>query len=84
VNKISGIPRETARRKPKVLQGAGWLVQTDDGWVVNREQTDPDLREFTLETARRFPATANDLVRVLRDADVPPLLSRAPRTRHCR
>jgi hypothetical protein len=74
VNQFSGIPRETARRKLKVLQDAGWLLETDDGWVVNRDKTDSDLREFTLETARRFLATANDLVCVLRDAEVQPPL----------
>ena len=69
VTQITGIPRETARRKLKSLGEAGWLLDTKAGWVLNRDRTDPDLRGFTLETARRFLATANDIVQALRDAD---------------
>ena len=69
VAQITGIPRETARRKLKTLAEAGWLVDTKEGWIVNRGRTDPDLRTFSLETARRFLATASDIVQVLRDAE---------------
>lgn len=68
VTQISGVPRETARRKLRILQQAGWLLRTEAGWIVNRDRTEPDLREFSLETLRRFLATANDLVRVLESA----------------
>jgi hypothetical protein len=69
VAQITGIPRESARRKLRALGEAGWLLETKAGWIVNRDRTDPDLRRFTLETARRFLAVANDIVQVLRDAD---------------
>ncbi len=69
VTQITGIPRETARRKLKALGEAGWLLDTKAGWIVNRDRVEPDLRSFTLETARRYLATANDVVQVLRDAD---------------
>lgn len=69
VTQITGIPRETARRKLRTLGEAGWLVETEAGWIVNRDRVEPDLREFTLETARRFLAAGNDVVRALRDAE---------------
>jgi hypothetical protein len=69
VAQITGIPRETARRKLRALGEAGWLHDTSAGWIVNRDRVDPDLRCFTLETLRRFLTTANDIVQVLRDAD---------------
>ena len=68
VSQITGIPRETARRKLGKLRERGWLVEAADGWVVDRTRISPELREFSLETVRRFLATANDLVRALEDA----------------
>jgi hypothetical protein len=68
VSQITGIPRETARRKLKKLEERGWLIESRDGWVVDRTRIGPELRAFSLETVRRFLATANDLVRALEDA----------------
>jgi hypothetical protein len=68
VAQITGIPRETARRKLGKLQKRGWLIEARDGWVVDRTRIGPELRAFSLETVRRFLATANDLVHALEDA----------------
>lgn len=68
VTQITGIPRETVRRKLRGLGEAGWLVETDDGWLVNRERIDPELRRLTRESARRFLAAARDMNAALRDA----------------
>jgi hypothetical protein len=65
---ITGIPRETVRRKLLVLRDQRWIVETADGWTVNREAVDPELRAFTLESTRRLIAAAQDVVRMLRDA----------------
>jgi hypothetical protein len=69
LTQITQIPRETVRRKLNILRELGWIVETDDGWLVNRDKHDPELREFTFETARRFLAAANDVTRALRDAE---------------
>lgn len=69
VSQITRFPRETVRRKLNILRELGWIVETEQGWMLNRDKTDPELREFTLETARRFLAAASDVVRALRDAE---------------
>lgn len=69
VAQITHIPRETVRRKLNILRELGWIVEAEQGWMLNRDKTDPELREFTLETARRFLAAASDVVRALRDAE---------------
>ena len=69
VTQITGVPRETARRKLLALGEAGWLVETKAGWVVNRDRLEPELREFTRESMRRFVAAAGEVNAVLRDAE---------------
>jgi hypothetical protein len=68
VTQITGVPRETARRKLRALGAAGWIVETEAGWVINRDRVDPDLREFTRESVRRFLGAAGDVNAVLLDA----------------
>jgi hypothetical protein len=68
VTQITGVPRETVRRKLRALAEAGWLVETEGGWVVDRDRIDPELRQFTRESARRFLVAARDVSAVLRDA----------------
>lgn len=51
---ITDIPRETARRKLERLERDGWILRTDAGWLLDVERVDPALREFTLESIRRF------------------------------
>lgn len=69
VTQITGIPRETVRRKLRMLGDAGWLTETEAGWVVNRDSIGPEVRELTRESVRRFMATASDLSNALRDAE---------------
>jgi hypothetical protein len=70
---ITGIPRETVRRKLLVLRDQGWIIENGEGWILNREAVDPELRAFTLESTRRLIAAAQDVVRMLRDAgELPP------------
>ena len=51
---ITGIPRETARRKLAALERDGWVLRTDAGWLLDVARVDPELREFTRESIRRF------------------------------
>jgi predicted transcriptional regulator len=69
VTQITGVPRETVRRKLRALVEAGWLVETEAGWVVNRDRFEPELREFTRESMRRFLAAAAEVTAVLLDAE---------------
>lgn len=66
---ITRLPRETVRRKLARLAEHRWIEHTSQGWVSSGAHLEPTLREFTRETVRRFLATADELSRVLRDAD---------------
>lgn len=67
VSHITGIPRETVRRKLARLKQAGWIKQTDAGWLVVPGRTE-ELRGLTEESVRRFLATAGALVNTLQAA----------------
>jgi hypothetical protein len=64
---ITGIPKETVRRKLLKLSGAGWIAQQGEGWVINRE-TVVDLRDFTRESMTRLLSTADHVRSLLKDA----------------
>jgi len=66
---ITRLRRETVRRKLARLAEQRWIEHTTQGWVSSGARLEPTLREFTRETVRRFVATADELARVLRDAD---------------
>lgn len=65
---ITGIPRETARRKLAWLESQQYVEKTAEGWVVSSARAEPELREFTRETTWRLLATAEQLVHQLRHA----------------
>lgn len=64
---ITGIPRETARRKLATLEADGWLLRTRAGWVLDVGRIDPALRPFTLESIRRFLRSARVMQAALDD-----------------
>ena len=64
---ITGIPKETVRRKLLKLSQAGWIVQQGEGWVINRE-TFVDLRDFTRESMTRMLSTADHVRSLLKEA----------------
>jgi hypothetical protein len=66
---ITGIPRETVRRKLEWLAVRGFVERTDKGWVVSRGRLEPDLREFTRESAMRLLAVADEMRVILTDSD---------------
>jgi hypothetical protein len=69
IAQITGIPRETARRKLERLAAARHVQRTKDGWVVSTERAEPELREFTRESVRRLLAVADEVMSALRDAE---------------
>jgi len=68
LSEMTGVPRETARRKLAALRSAGWITYTPLGWVIVPESIDADVRRFTLESTRRFLTAAAEVHRALRDA----------------
>jgi hypothetical protein len=66
---ITGIPRETVRRKLEWLADQKFIKRTDRGWMVIRDRLEPDLREITRENLRRMLATADQLRQILQDSD---------------
>jgi hypothetical protein len=69
IAQITGIPRETARRKLARLEADRFVQRGPDGWVVSTERIEPDLREFTRESVYRLLAVADEIMVALRDAD---------------
>ena len=76
IAQITGIPRETARRKLERLAADRYIQRTSRGWVVSGERTEPELREFTRESVYRLLAVADEIMAALKDADLNSHLSR--------
>ena len=66
---ITGIPRETARRKLAQLEKDQYIRKVPKGWAVTTARVDPDLRDFTRESVMRLLAVADEIMAALRDAD---------------
>lgn len=57
------------RRKLERLAADCHVQRTGDGWVVSRERVEPELREFTRESAYGLLASPDKIMAALRDAD---------------
>jgi DNA-binding transcriptional ArsR family regulator len=69
---ISGLPRETVRRKLEQLRERGKVERTPHGsWQVTMAAVDAESRDFTVETVRRLLASADHIGRVLDHAAEP-------------
>jgi len=66
---ITGIPRETVRRKVERLAEQRWVRREGEGWVVSVDRVDPDLREFSRESTWRLMAVADEIKAALSSAD---------------
>lgn len=66
---ITGIPRETARRKLAQLVESHSVCKVSRGWVVSSARVEPELRDFTRESVMRLLAVADEIMAALRDAD---------------
>ncbi|MFZ4482000.1 MAG: hypothetical protein ACOYNZ_19150, partial [Rhodoferax sp.] len=69
IAQITGIPRETTRRKLAMLADKKYISKVAQGWVISSERTEPDLRDFTRESVMRLLAVADEITTALRDAD---------------
>jgi hypothetical protein len=66
---ITGIPRETVRRKLARLVTQGYVERDGRAWVVSLSRLEPDLREHSRETVWRLVAAADEVMTALRSAD---------------
>ena len=66
---ITGIPRETARRKLAQLEKSHYVRKVPKGWTASSERVEPELRDFTRESVLRLLAVADEIMAALRDAD---------------
>jgi hypothetical protein len=78
---ITGIPRETARRKLEYLAGKGFLQRMGGGWAVSPSIVEPDLRDFTRESVRRLLVTADEVRAALLSVDAATASPHAARRR---
>lgn len=70
ISAITGIPRETARRKLEKLANLGFVERAGSAWIVSGQRVDPDLREFTRESIKRLLATADEVRAAMKSVDV--------------
>jgi predicted ArsR family transcriptional regulator len=69
LHQITGIPRETIRRKLEALAKRGFVRRHQGaGWIIDRQSIEPDLREFTRESVRQFLACADQIQTVLENS----------------
>lgn len=66
---ITGIPRETARRKLEKLASRGFVERVGSAWIVSGQHVEPDLREFTRESIKRLLATADEVRAAMKSVD---------------
>jgi DNA-binding transcriptional ArsR family regulator len=63
---ISGMPRETVRRKLEALRERGKVERNSQGyWQVTMAGVDAQTRAFTVETVRRLISASDHIGRVL-------------------
>ena len=66
---ITGRPRETIRRKLDRLHADGRILRVVDGWVLNVESVDPEMRALSVDAARRFMEASAVMSAAIQDAD---------------
>lgn len=72
LSQITGIPKETVRRKLLKLEQNGWIARKGNGWVMVATSIDPELREFSRESARRLLVVADQIRAMLRQGGTRP------------
>ena len=66
---ITGIPRETVRRKLEQLALNRFARRVQGGWVLSTERAEPELRDFTRDTVVRLAAACDEMLEVLQSVD---------------
>lgn len=81
ISAITGIPRETARRKLEKLATMGFAERSGKGWSVSAQRMEPDLREFTRESIKRLLAASDEVRAAMKSMDAHPGRVIAPAAR---
>lgn len=69
LTQVSGLPRETVRRKLNTMKSMGLVQRTDDGlWQFVGVENDHLTREFTRSTVKRLLQTAREIESLLERA----------------
>jgi hypothetical protein len=66
---ITGIPRETIRRKLEQQRAQGRVIRAAGGWTLDVASVDAGMRDLTMDGARRFVEAADAVRAALRDAE---------------
>ncbi|MGU3629883.1 hypothetical protein [Comamonas sp. C24C] len=69
VSSITGIPRETVRRKLGAMANKGFARRTPSGWIVIGDRAEPDLRDFTKATVMRLISVCDEIISTLEMTD---------------
>jgi hypothetical protein len=73
LEQVTGLPRETIRRKLVKLQVRGYILQSDYGWTINMDAIDHKMWEFTRITVMRLLDTAKAIHALLDSNPTPPV-----------
>jgi hypothetical protein len=65
LEQVTGLPRETIRRKLSKLEKKSYILQIESGWIINRDAIGPEMREFTRVTILRFLESARTIIALL-------------------
>lgn len=68
---VTGLPRETVRRKLHLLSKSGKVRQDDQGrWLYLNTAIDSDIRQFTQQTIINLLKTAEVILQTLEQVDI--------------
>lgn len=67
LEQVTGLPRETVRRKLSRLEKLGYITHNSKGWLVRPESVDERLRNFTRETTQNLLKAAQHVTELLQD-----------------
>lgn len=67
LEQVTRLPRETIRRKLKKLEALGHILQTPEGWVIERGSAEPHLRAFTRETVLKLLLVSDQVKSMLQN-----------------
>lgn len=70
LTQLSGLPRESVRRKLMELEAKGRIARAaNGGWTLNTSNIDHELVAFTHDNIRRFVAASNELRHLIGSTD---------------
>ena len=65
---ITGVPRETVRRKLAIMEEKEIVRRVERGWVIDGRYVSEEIREFNRESVRRLLSAASEVRQTLQSA----------------